>query len=209
MADEAGYGRGVHPWGFRRLPPCPEARWAPGASGLSEDRRTSPPGRHPFCGGGASRPRHLAFVALSLFPAGGRHLSAIMELIRLIKRLEELHTKVQGMISPPHLATTLLFNVSRRWSLYLNRCVAALTSESLDALGCQVPFLLEPILADLEGGRYIEPILPTALGDLFYRANIRGGGVGGSGGSSGGGSSGSGGGGATAIKRKSSTMGGM
>ena len=59
---------------------------------------------------------------------------------------------MQGMISYPHLATALLFDVSQRWNLYLNRCVAALALEYLDAPGCQVPFLLDPILADLEGG---------------------------------------------------------
>ena len=65
----------------------------------------------------------FAFVASHLFSAGGQHSSAIAELLRLIERLEELHTEVQGMISSPHLATTLLFDVSRRWSLYLNWCV--------------------------------------------------------------------------------------
>ena len=56
------------------------------------------------------------------------------------------------MISSPHLAMPLLFDMLRRWSLYLNRCVAASALESLDAPGCQVPFLLKPIMADLEGG---------------------------------------------------------
>ena len=122
------------------------------------------------------------------------------------------------MISSPHLATTLLFNMWRRWSLYLNMCVAALASESLDAPGCQVPFLLEPILVELEGGRYVGPIHPPALGDLVSRASGRGGGgsggrsSGGDGGSGGGvdggGGNGGGGGGATANKRKSSATGG-
>ena len=94
----------------------------------------------------------FAFIASYLFSPGGRHSSAVAELLRFITRLEELHTKVQGMISSPHLATTLLFDVSWRWILYLNRCVAALASESLDSPGCQVPFSLDPILADLEGG---------------------------------------------------------
>ena len=70
----------------------------------------------------------FAFVASHLFSVGGRHSSAVAELLRLIEILEELHTKVQGMISSPHLVTTLLFDVSRRWSLYLNRCVAVLAS---------------------------------------------------------------------------------
>ena len=58
---------------------------------------------------------------------------------------------MQGMISPPHLDTKIIFDVSRRWSLYLNRCVDASEFESLDAQGYQAPFLLEPILAELEG----------------------------------------------------------
>ena len=107
------------------------------------------------------------------------------------------------MISSPHLATTLLFDVSPRWSLYLNRCVDVLASESLDAPGCQVPFLIKPILAELEGGQYVGPILPMALGDLVSRANVRGGG------GDGGGSGGGGGSGADPTKRKSSSARGM
>ena len=71
----------------------------------------------------------LTFVASHLFSAGGRHSSAVADLLRLIERLEELHTEVQGMISSPHLSTTLLFDVSRQWSQYLYRCVAASASE--------------------------------------------------------------------------------
>ena len=48
----------------------------------------------------------FSFVALHLFSAAGRHASAVAEILRLIERMEELHTKVQGMITPPHLATT-------------------------------------------------------------------------------------------------------
>ena len=40
----------------------------------------------------------FAFVASHLFSAGRRHLSAVNKLLRLIERLEELHTEVQGMI---------------------------------------------------------------------------------------------------------------
>ena len=109
------------------------------------------------------------------------------------------------MISSPHLAMPLLFDMLRRWSLYLNRCVAAVASDFVDALGCQVPFSLEPIMTDLEGGRYVGPIPPMALRDLVSRSSGRG-------------SSGGyvrsgrryrdGGGGATATKRRSSKMGG-
>ena len=88
-------------------------------------------------------------VTLHLFSAAGRHAAAVTELLRLIKRLEELHTKVQGMITSPHLATTLLYDVLRRWSLYLNRCMTASPSEDVGAPGAMVPFLLHPILLEL------------------------------------------------------------
>ena len=114
------------------------------------------------------------------------------------------------MISSPHLARTLLFDVLRRWSLYLNRCMAVSASEYLDDPGCQFPFSLEPILVELEGGQYVGPILPVALRDLVSRANDRGGGGGGSGGGSSGSSGGSGGGGgSTATKINSSITGGV
>ena len=77
----------------------------------------------------------FSLVSLHLFSAGGWHLYAVPELLRIIERLEELHTEVQGVISSPHLATTLLFNLSRRWSLYLNRCVDVSALESLDTPG--------------------------------------------------------------------------
>ena len=67
----------------------------------------------------------FSFVASHLFSAAGRHTSEVVEILCLIERVEELHTKVQGMIKPPHLATTLLYAVSSWWSLYLNRCVMA------------------------------------------------------------------------------------
>ena len=56
----------------------------------------------------------FAIVASHLFSVGERHSSAVAELLRLIERLEELHMEVQGMISSPHLATTLLFDVSQQ-----------------------------------------------------------------------------------------------
>ena len=141
-------------------------------------------------------------------------MSAVAELLCLIERLEELHTEVQRMISSPHLATTLLFNVMWRWSLYLNRSVAASALESLDALGCQVLFLIKPILAELEGGRYVGLILPMSLRYLVSMANSRDGCDGGSGEGGGGSGCGSSGGnsgdtsdgsGANATKIKSST----
>ena len=81
------------------------------------------------------------FVASHLFYAGGRHLSVVTKLLRLIERLEELHTKVQGIISPPHLATTLFYDVLRRWSQYFNRCVAASASKVVEAPGASLPHL--------------------------------------------------------------------
>ena len=55
-----------------------------------------------------------------------------------------------------------------------------------EAPGDSIPFYLEPILVDLEGGRYISPIIPASLSDLFAGSQPAGGitlkGVGGSGG---------------------------
>ena len=50
-------------------------------------------------------------VVLHLFYMGWRHSSAIADLLRIIEILGEIHTKVHGMISSHHLATTLLFGV--------------------------------------------------------------------------------------------------
>ena len=48
------------------------------------------------------------FVDLHLLSLGGRHSSAVADILRLIERIEELHTEAQRMILSPHLATTLL-----------------------------------------------------------------------------------------------------
>ena len=58
----------------------------------------------------------FAFVVSHLLSAGRRHSYGFAELIRIIERLKELHTEVQGMISSPHLATTLIYDMLRRWS---------------------------------------------------------------------------------------------
>ena len=132
----------------------------------------------------------FAFVASHLFSTEERHLSTVAKLLRLIERLEELHTEMQGIISSPHRSTTVLFDVLWRWSQYLNRCVAALASEVEEAPGDSVPFSLKPILVELEGGRYTGPILPAALANLVAGRRpaggsaLKGGGVG-SGGSGG------------------------
>ena len=55
----------------------------------------------------------FAFVSLHLFSVGRRHPSAVTEILHLIEKLDELHAEVQGMISSPHLSTTLLYNYRR------------------------------------------------------------------------------------------------
>ena len=68
------------------------------------------------------------------------------------------------MISSLHLATTFIFDVSRRWCNYLNRCVVVLDSEMVEALGASVPFSLEPILVNMEGGALHQPNTPSLTG---------------------------------------------
>ena len=92
--------------------------------------------------------------------------------------------------------------MSQQWILYLNRCVAASATEALEAPGVNTPFFLESILVDLEGGRYVGPILPIQLTDL-----VSGGGRGG-GGAKGNGGKGGGGGGSPAKNRKTRLLGG-
>ena len=99
---------------------------------------------------------------------------------------------VQEMISSLHLATTLLYDVLRRWSQYLNQRLAALASEVVEAPGGSVLFYLEPIRVDLEGGRYIGLILSISLADLVAGRRSAGGSASRSGCSDGGGSSGGG-----------------
>ena len=103
---------------------------------------------------------------------------------------------------------TLIYDVSRQWSLYLNRCVAALESESLEAPGSNTPLSIYPILLELEGGCYVGPIFPGPFADLLVilspdedGSNVGGGSGSGSGGGNGGGrGSGSGGGGGGGVK---------
>ena len=56
----------------------------------------------------------FAFVESHLFSTGGQHAEAVAEILCLVERLEELHTKVQVMIISPNLTMTLLYDVSRR-----------------------------------------------------------------------------------------------
>ena len=88
-------------------------------------------------------------------------------------------------------------------SQYLNRCVAASASEVEEAPGASAPFSLEPILVELEGGRYNGPILPASLADLVTGRQPSGGSAPkGGGGSGGGGSDGGGGGGGVHTQTK-------
>ena len=131
---------------------------------------------------------NFAFVASHLFSAARQHPSAVAKLIHIGKRLEELHTKVRGTITTTHLATTLLYDVSHQWSLCLNRCITLSSSEDVGAAGATMPFSLEPIFLELEGGRYVEPLLPLTLPLAELVSRIHGGGGGNSvGGGTGGG----------------------
>ena len=49
----------------------------------------------------------LAFITSHLFSTGRYHAAEITEILHLIEILEDIHTKLQGMITPPHLATTI------------------------------------------------------------------------------------------------------
>ena len=94
----------------------------------------------------------FAFVALHFFSAGGWQSSSVVEILRLIKRLEELHTEVQGMISSLYLATTLMYYVYWRCSLFLNRYVAASAPEALESPVVNAPFCSIPSWLIWRGG---------------------------------------------------------
>ena len=79
---------------------------------------------------------------------------------------------MQEMISSLHLSTALIYDVLRQWSLYLNRYVVVFVSKKMEAPGSNISFLLDPILVELEGGRYVVPILPGPLAELFARRRI-------------------------------------
>ena len=81
------------------------------------------------------------------------------------------------MISYPHLSTILLYDMSRRWIQYLNRCMAASDSEVVEAPGAIIPFSLSPVLVDLERGIYLGPILPEPLADLIAGQRALGGNI--------------------------------
>ena len=118
----------------------------------------------------------FAFAASHLFYTDRKHSPAAVGLLFLIERLNEIYTKVQVMISPPHLATAILHCVSGRWGLYLNKYVAASSSDTIEAPGGNVPFLLEKILVELQVGRYMGPILTGPLDDILAGQRPTGGG---------------------------------
>ena len=68
------------------------------------------------------------FVLSHLFYAVGINVAAVAELLRLIERLEEIHTKVKVMIISPHLSTTIPNSVSRGCIIHLNSCFDASSS---------------------------------------------------------------------------------
>ena len=107
------------------------------------------------------------FVALHLASSGRRHSSTLMELLGFIKRLWEIHTKVQGVVSSPHLSMTLLYGVPWWWSLYLNRCASTFVSEALEDQKGQNPFFIDPILVEIEEWRFACSILHVSLADLL------------------------------------------
>ena len=62
---------------------------------------------------------------------------------------------------------TLLYDVPRRWSLYLKRCEAVLALEAQEAPEANFSFTLDTILLKLGGGCYIGPIIPGTLLDIL------------------------------------------
>ena len=95
----------------------------------------------------------FSFAVLHLFSAGGTHEVAITEILRLIENMEDLHTNTQGMITPLHLAKTLMIDVYRRRSLYLNRCGAASSSKDLGLPRATATFSIDSTPLKFEGGR--------------------------------------------------------
>ena len=81
-------------------------------------------------------------------------------------------------------------------------CVSASASEVVETPGASVPFSLEQILVEMEGGRYIGPILPVSLADIITGRRSVGGGGPKSGGGGGSGNSDVGGGGRGGNRNK-------
>ena len=136
------------------------------SKGLLVDRHSGPPGCYSVCRRGALQLGHLCICCVAPLICRGRHTEAVTEIVRIINRLEELHTEVQEMIKSSHLATTLIYNRPRKWITYLNRCVVASSLEDVEAPSETVPFSLEPILLEMESGRYVVPLLPATLVEM-------------------------------------------
>ena len=73
------------------------------------------------------------------------------------------------MIASPHLSTTLIYDVSHWWYIYINRCMTVSHSEYLGATGEALHLSVEPILLELEGGRCMGQLLTGSLENLFSR----------------------------------------
>ena len=106
------------------------------------------------------------FVALHLFSSGGQQTVEVTNILHFIERLDKLHTEVQVVITSPHLSITLLYDLLRRYRLYLNRCMMASSLELLGVPRKTVHFSLEPVLLYMEGGFYVGPLLIGTLVDL-------------------------------------------
>ena len=102
----------------------------------------------------------FAFIVFHLFTEEGRHAASSTELVRIIKNLEDLHMEVQGVLMSPHLETMIIFGVSHWFLHYLNWYVVAMALEYLAAPNYAVPFSLDPVLQEMEVGRYFDPTPP-------------------------------------------------
>ena len=91
--------------------------------------------------------RNFTFLESYLFSAeGGENTAAVSALLCLIERMEQLYTNVQGMIAYPHVTMTMFYDVSMRWSMFLNKCVVTSSSEDVGVHRVTVPLSLESIL---------------------------------------------------------------
>ena len=86
-------------------------------------------------------------------------------------------------------------------------CVDASALKVEEAPGASVLFSLKPILAEMEGRRYVGPVLPVTLADLLTGKHAAGGSGGGSGGGRDGGPSNGGGSGGSDREPRNSRMG--
>ena len=90
-------------------------------------------------------------------------MSAVMEILHLVEGVEELRTEVQGIITSPCLATTLMYDVLSQWSLYLNRCVDLSVLESLETRGEWSPSIWSPSSSNWRVGATSAPFFHWGL----------------------------------------------